>query len=107
MENRIQISSDTVQSLDTTFAILNDQRRYYLREILSEQDPPIDLSQLAAAVASRETGTDSDESPAETTDEIAIGLHHVHLPKLDDAGVIDYNAETNTVTSTRTECSRL
>lgn len=103
MENRIQSTFGTVQSLDTTFALLNDQRRYYLSEILSEQDPPIDLSRLAAAVASRETGTDSGERPAETTDEIAIGLHHLHLPKLADADVIDYDAETNTVTSTRLE----
>ncbi|MFC6837748.1 hypothetical protein ACFQHK_14735 [Halomarina ordinaria] len=30
-------------------------------------------------------------------DRVAVRLHHVHLPKLDDAGVLTYDAATRTV----------
>lgn len=103
MENITQPHVDATQSPDTIFALLSDRRRRYVSKILSEQDLPIGLHQLATAVASWETGTASDEVSAETTAEIATTLHHVHLPKLADADVIDYDTATNTVTATRTE----
>lgn len=49
-----------------------------------------------------ETGGGTEESSSKTTDDIATALHHVDLPKLADAQVIDYDSETNTVTAVRT-----
>lgn len=103
MENRTRSHPDAAQSREATLALLSDQRRRSVGSLLSERDSPIALRQLAAAVASREGGADTGEVSPETADAIATTLHHVHLPKLAAAGVIDYDAEANTVTSTRTQ----
>jgi hypothetical protein len=36
---------------------------------------------------------------------VTISLHHHHLPLLDEAGVLDYDPETNRVTTLRTALS--
>jgi hypothetical protein len=46
------------------------------------------------AGGSRRAG--SDPVPA---DRLAIGLHHSHLPKLGDCGLVDYDPESHTVAS--------
>lgn len=74
-------------SLDAIFQMLAAQRRRYALYVLSRHAGPITLADLADEVASLE----------ETTSErVATSLHHVHLPKLDDAGVADYDAEART-----------
>ncbi|WP_436344233.1 DUF7344 domain-containing protein [Natronorubrum sp. FCH18a] len=103
MEKKTQSLSTEVQSLDTIFTLLSDQRRRYVVDALSEEEPPIALYDLVTPVVSLERGADPDDISADTIDEIATTLHHVHLPKLDDADVIDYATETNTVTSAQTE----
>lgn len=103
MENRTQSLSTEVQSPDRIFALLTNQRRRYVVNVLSEQEPPITLYDLVISVSSLETETEPDNITAETIDEVATALNHVHLPKLDDANVISYNPETNTVTSVQTE----
>jgi DNA-binding transcriptional ArsR family regulator len=47
---------------------------------------PVELECLASGVAER---TDSERS----TDSVAIDLHHHFLPKLDEAGVVEYDPE--------------
>ncbi|MFD1512388.1 DUF7344 domain-containing protein [Halomarina rubra] len=48
----------------------------------------LDLSALAAHVVRREEAAD-----ASATDSIAVGLYHNHLPKLDSAGFVEFDAE--------------
>lgn len=55
--------------------------------VLAGSEAPVDLLDLAATVAARE-GTDTDE---ETLDRVALTLHHAHLPRLDDVGVVVYD----------------
>lgn len=63
--------------------LADDQRRTVLA-VLSERADAIAVDELASAVARRS------DDPA-TARTVAARLHHVHLPVLDEAGVVDYD----------------
>lgn len=101
MKNNLRSSPADEQSDDTILALLNDQRRRHAVAVLAEREPPTALRDLAADIAVLEA--DQNDGSADATDNIALTLHHSHLPKLDDAGVVDYDAEANAVTAARPE----
>lgn len=98
MESEPQSRPTGAQSLDAAFTLLKDPRRRHLVSILADRVAPVSLSELAAAVAARESETDPDEVSAETVDAVAATLHHKHLPRLVDADLVTYDAESRTVT---------
>ncbi len=77
--------------------LLAHGRRRAALEVLSELAPPVELEDLAAQVAAQESGgfgpTDEQEAS------VAIALHHAHLPKMDQLGIIEYDAEAARVES--------
>ncbi|WP_232701265.1 DUF7344 domain-containing protein [Halobacterium wangiae] len=74
------------------------ERRIVL-ELLAERTAPVDLGELATSVAQQAR---DDPAPApELADRTKTRLHHAHLPKLDEAGVIDYDPEANRVEAWR------
>lgn len=77
-----------VRSLDTIFELLVSSRRRSALYVLYQSDGPVALSDLVAEVASME-----DAIP----ERVGIALHQVHLPKLADTGVVDYDVEAETV----------
>lgn len=104
MADSIHSRSTDAQSLNLIFTLLSNQRRRRVVTVLLERESPIALHELVTAVASWETDeTEWADVSADLTDEVAAALHHVHLPKLDEADLIDYDTETNAVTSARTE----
>ena len=82
---------------EVAFGVLPNRRRSRLVGALACREPDVSLEALASAVAARESSTPSDA----LVREVAISLHHVHLPRLADADVVDYDTETNTVTDVR------
>lgn len=76
----------------------NDRRRLAL-DVLATQTTPVQLRDLARAVATREA--DTEEPDSEYVDRVAITLHHSHLPKIAQRDVIDYDPESKRVTSIR------
>lgn len=76
--------------------LLSAERRRLVLTILTEQTTPIELANLAAEIAAREES--SDATSEETLHRIQVTLHHTHLPKMDDLGVIDYNANSRRIT---------
>lgn len=89
-------------SIDDLFEVLTEVRRRRILSVLSEHESPMDVEALARTVAARET----DVSPASVSEsiveEVHITIHHVHLPKLDDVSLVDYDREEKTVTTTGT-----
>ena len=73
------------------------ERRLAL-DVLTERTTPVDLGELATAIVVRGEGTDASTEAAAAR--VKLDLHHVHLPKLDEAGVIDYDPESCVVRST-------
>jgi len=80
-------------STDLLFELLADQQRRHILYCLTDQpDGVADFADLVDAVVAHEPETDTD-----TRETIRTGLHHVHLPKLAEAGVIDYDTRSETV----------
>lgn len=75
---------------DRIYRLLADEERRALLAILLERDDETSLDDLRARLAERI----GDERHA------GVRLHHVHLPKLDEAGLLNYDTETHVVTPT-------
>lgn len=74
------------------YEVLADSRRQSVTRVLTRQATPIQLAPLAAAVATLE------EAPDETAQNtIRLELHHKHLPMMEDAGILTYDAEEKRV----------
>ncbi len=82
-------------SLDTVFDLLSARRRrYVIYYLVDMDDDTVDCDSLVEHVASLEADTDPS---AERIDRIAADLYQIHLPKLDDAGVVDFDSRSDTV----------
>lgn len=76
----------------TIFRLLADGRRRDALSYLSRRVGPTDVDELAAWLAAREGDPSHDRR-----ERIVADLHHCHLPRLLDAGVVRYDPERRTV----------
>ncbi len=90
-------TTDYEDDLDELFAALADSRRRTILTVLANQYHPLSTETLARDVAAREDETAEREVSQERVDEVRLSLHHVHLPLLNDAGLIGYDSESETV----------
>ncbi|MFC4449415.1 DUF7344 domain-containing protein [Halorussus aquaticus] len=82
-------------SLDATFELLaHADRRVILRYLRDAPGESATRDELADHLAS-ERAEQSGERP--DRDRVLSTLHHVHVPKLVDAGVADYDARTGEI----------
>lgn len=80
-------------TISEQYRLIANERRRLLIDVLADRPTALSLECLAATLAERETG---EQVPSEDVIErVAISLHHAHLPKLADYGLIEYDAETN------------
>lgn len=87
------------QRLDGTqsdyFDAFAHERRRLAIDILSDATAPMALADLAAEIAAREanhSGPDPEHSKHVRTD-----LYHCHVPKLEAAGLLEFDCERRTV----------
>lgn len=73
-------------------ALLSHELRCAVIDVLADRTESVSLSELAATVAER---ADRDER------ETLVSLHHCHLPKAADAGLLDYQPESRRVEQPR------
>jgi len=85
--NRCRPDEDRV---DAIFDVLSDARRRRLIRALRTREEAQSVPTLAESVATREPG---DPDP----ERLAISLRHVHLPKLDATGVVEYAPDQSRV----------
>jgi DNA-binding transcriptional ArsR family regulator len=84
-------------SEDTIFSILSNERRRYVLHYLDRVEPEAELSDLTEQVAAWENGVDVADLTYDQRKRVYTSLHQTHLPKLDDAGVVDYDRDRGTV----------
>lgn len=77
------------------FELLADRHRRYVLASLLDASTPVPLADLATELARVESG--SDAGGMDRRRQLQIRLYHVHVPKLADAGLIEYHRERNTV----------
>lgn len=82
---------------DGILANLANKRRRIALSILKNKEEPIARADLAGRIVEHEM--DENTTPdLEAVADLCIALHHIHLPKLEKAGLITYDIETGTAT---------
>lgn len=91
-----RILDGAYDGMDDVLDSLTVEERWTALSVLDElDDDPTPRRTLAREVAGR--GFSCDPSPDEVEETLAA-LHHRHLPKLDDAGLLEYDLDEGTVT---------
>lgn len=68
--------------------VLANRRRRLVLQCLGDAAEPTTIDDLAEEVAARERG--SEAVPEGDVERVALSLSHTHVPKLEDAGVVEY-----------------
>lgn len=79
------------------FSLLSQRRRLLALSVLKDHGGPMSLEALTTAVGVRELGAAPDELAEDQRERIRLSFHHSHLPKLTEAGLVDYDAEDDRV----------
>lgn len=82
-------------SEDQRHQLLANHRRELAVTLLADRTRLMSLAELAAAVGHHDPCVDGSNQAA--LDRVALDLHHVHLPLMDDLGVLDYDADARTI----------
>lgn len=80
-------------SKDVVFEILKNQRRRYVLEYLENTSGSVRLGELAEHVAAWENDTEVSKLSSKQRKRVYVGLYQGHLPKMDDAGVVEFNQD--------------
>lgn len=93
---------ETTQSaqLDQLFDGLADRRRRYALAVLHEHDAPLALADLADEVATGWDGRRFADGSTGDVEQVYASLYHMHIPKLVEAGLVEYDASQDTVAAT-------
>lgn len=86
--------------LDVVFELLKNERRRRVLRYLNEGSESTTLRTLAEHIAGLEYDKPPDALSSDERKRVYIGLYQCHLPKLDDAGVIDFESNRGTVERT-------
>lgn len=106
-------ATEAAPPLDVIMRALAVPRRRHVLTVLSNEGRT-DVPSLATAVARLEArddaggrgagngrrSADGGQVTPEHREDVHVALHHVHVPKLDDAGLVDYDREARTVATT-------
>lgn len=92
--------SDARLSDDDRFYLLQSSRRRETIRYLLDTDEPAHIRALARHVAAIEHGTSTDALTSEQYQRIYVPLYQLHLPKLEEHGVIEYRKERGLVEPT-------
>jgi hypothetical protein len=82
---------ETVLSLDVMFEVLKNERRRFVLKHFDEHDGPVALGDLAEHVAAKENDKPRRELTSGERKRVYVGLYQCHLPKMDDANIVDFN----------------
>ncbi|WP_458189411.1 DUF7344 domain-containing protein [Haladaptatus sp. NG-WS-4] len=82
---------------DVAFEILTNARRRYTLAYLRSQSDAVSIGELAEAVAAWEHDTTTDLVSSKERKSVYTSLYQTHLPKMADAGVIEYDRQRGIV----------
>lgn len=85
---------------DDLFHLLQNERRRRAVRYLLDQEGSVDMGDVAEHIAALENDITVAELSSAQRKRVYVGLYQCHLPKLDEAGVIDYDKNRGTVART-------
>lgn len=80
----------------TVFEVLSSPRRRYVLYALSERGDAT-VNEVATQVAAWEDGISTDAVTSEQRKRVYVSLYQTHVPALAEAGVVEHDGETGTV----------
>ncbi|PSP55804.1 hypothetical protein BRC82_04280 [Halobacteriales archaeon QS_1_67_19] len=88
-------------SREEVFDAVQNLRRRYVLYYLQRFDDPVKLGDLAEQVAAWENDTTPDAVTSNQRKSVYSALHQTHLPRLEAAGVLEYDTERSLIRATR------
>ena len=88
---------DGTLSKDLVFTMLSNARRRHVIHYLKQRGERVTIRELSRQVAAWENGIETDALDYKQRKRVYTSLHQTHLPKLDDAGIVDYDRDRGTV----------
>lgn len=86
-------------SLDEVLRLIATERRRLVLQYLCRRDDEVAVDELVDFVVAR-TGPTVDARPDELRSRVGGSLQHIHLPMMDDAGIVEYYRDRQTVATT-------
>ncbi|MFA9501151.1 hypothetical protein ACERIM_00035 [Natrinema sp. H-ect1] len=87
-------------SVDELLKLISHQRRRAILDLLFTHDRPLTITDLRNEVVEKEQDAEITEIPSERVKQVQISLHHVHIPKLEEKGVVNYDSNRKIVEPT-------
>lgn len=98
MENVTHGDEDKQLSNDVLFDVLSHERRRFALYCLERYQTPISLADLADEVARLEYDAETLlQVSGEDVKEIYLDLYHSHIPRMEEANLLEYSQENDTV----------
>ncbi|KAB1185043.1 MULTISPECIES: hypothetical protein [Haloferax] len=95
-----EVSEQVPESLskDIVFEILKNQRRRDALRYLKENDGEAKLGDMAEFIAAKENDIDVKALSSSQRKRVYIGLYQCHLPKMDSAGIVEFDKNRGDIT---------
>jgi hypothetical protein len=96
MSDQIHIDMLELQregSLDNLFNVISNGRRRYVLYYLYRNPGPVELRELTDQLAAYEAGVDVEDVEENETQSVYISLYQTHLPKMENAGLVEYDQD--------------
>lgn len=86
---------------DELFHLLQNERRRRALQYILDCGDTVDMREIAERLAAIENDVDVAELTSAQRKRVYVSLYQCHLPKLDEAAVIDYNKDRGRIAPTR------
>lgn len=87
-------------SYDTVFTTLSNPRRRYVLQYLQENGGSVELREVTEHLAARENDKTVPEITSQERRRVYTALQQVHLPRMDDDGIVEFDSDRGTVRMT-------
>lgn len=87
----------TTLTQDTVYDLLSNGRRRFVISRLRRAEGPVSVNELSEAVAAWENGIPEEELTDKQIKRVYVSLYQIHIPKLDEAGLVAYDKESGQV----------
>ncbi|OYR54063.1 hypothetical protein DJ73_06035 [Halorubrum sp. Ea1] len=95
------VEPTTEVSEDELFDVLSNQRRRFAVHLLKrEEEDRIAIGDMAEQIAAWENGIETTEITGNERKRVYTALQQSHLPKMDEAGVVEFNKDRGVVEPT-------
>lgn len=94
---------DRAEEKGEFFALLSNHRRRWTIHLCKQADGPLELGELAEQIAAMEEGKEVFEISSAERKRVYTSLQQTHLPRLENAGIIEFENHTVSLTDRANE----